>query len=315
MGGDGHTHHWQFMKTRYSNLLAALLLVILVLPPVGVADDEFQISENIDRLEKLAIGIREASSNEERMAGLHGIRNEFETDNPIRRANAIATIGRLADVGQDDTAFGAESIRVVIRGFSDVAAVSQTSVRVFGRLKGCQGAKQNLTEVAKLLASENEWVAVEAAETIALFGPNSLICLDQLIKALDRVPDGDGFSLRISAANAIGKVGTAAKHAIPRLVKGCKSTNEDIRLASAVALLRIEPTNQTAFDTIKRSLLEAKLHTKSDLLVTLADPGVPRNKAVIELMRFATNDENEIISANAERFLQDLMRHSNCSTK
>ena len=61
---------------------------------------------------------------------------------------------------------------------------------------------------------------------------------------------GVGFSLRISAANTIVKVGTAAKHAIPRLVKGCNSTNEDIRLASAVALLRIDPTNQTAFDTI-----------------------------------------------------------------
>ena len=44
MGGDGHTHHWQFMKTRYSKLLVALMVAL----PLGCSENAKQ--DRIDRI-------------------------------------------------------------------------------------------------------------------------------------------------------------------------------------------------------------------------------------------------------------------------
>lgn len=115
--------------------------------------------------------------------------------------------------------------------------------------------------------------------------------------------DGDGSDgARVVGATALGEMGAAAASAVPALVKRLKDEDGDVRIAAAVALLKIDPAKQSdaAVAAIAAELKNPDLLIRILAADALGDLG-PRAKAALPFLTAALRDpEPELRQAAKE---------------
>ncbi|HLJ94892.1 MAG TPA: HEAT repeat domain-containing protein, partial [Gemmataceae bacterium] len=149
-----------------------------------------------------------------------------EPDNSVRR-QAIQALGRI---GPKEPA--------VQKVLSEAVGSADAELRMDAALAmaymGGQ-AKEVLPVLLDVIQTRNHPLRIRALEAVARLGPPSEMTLSALVRGLWE----EGAS-RIKASEVLGRMGSAAKSAVPSLRELLKVADLDSRLAAAVALWKID---------------------------------------------------------------------------
>lgn len=135
-------------------------------------------------------------------------------------------------------------------------------------------AKAAVPDLVAALADADEACSTEAAVALAAIGPDAAVAVPGLQKQLaDGVPAGS----RYTAAYALGRIGPAAKAALPRLLELSKSDDEIMATVAAWAALKIEPADaaliETAIPLLRRAIRGDRDMVRLEAAVALGDIG------------------------------------------
>lgn len=207
--------------------------------------------------------------------------SEFE----VRFASAIA----LVHVGSRDNDAYAAAVPVLIE------ALQQKDERV--RLEASQylsmtgpAAKTAVPALTKLLGDPSAEVKLEAGLSLVaidkVHGPAAVPALIQGLKLSD--------SLAARAAKALGDLGPVAKDALPDLLTKFDAKNVHLRLYSAEAAARIDPTHAPKAVAVIAELLKEKKHQRSMIrsygFVAFRNMGPAAKSAMPSLEEFLKDD-------------------------
>ncbi|TWU13925.1 putative lyase [Symmachiella macrocystis] len=156
------------------------------------------------------------------------------------------------------------------------------------------GAKPAVDNLIQAIDDKNELVKRDVIVALALIGPDASKASDKLIALLDD-PDA---AARPAAAFALGKIGE--KRAIPILERtAIVKDNDRLRLASAHALITLDPTNdkyiQLAVPRLTKALSSEMPRVRREVAAALGRIGAKANSAVPKLSEQLAIEEDEMV--------------------
>jgi HEAT repeat protein len=100
--------------------------------------------------------------------------------------------------------------------------------------------------------------------------------------------------VRYAAAFALGRIGSAAKAAVPRLIELSKSSDEIMATVAVWSALKIAPADRSLFDTaiplLRRALRGEREVARLEAAVALGDIG-PSAKSAIPILELVAEDD------------------------
>src|SRR5262249_7704201 len=135
------------------------------------------------------------------------------------------------------------------------------------------------------------WVRVQAAETLAKMGPDAAEAVPLLARFLDASTDRDVTVLDEAVVKALGRIGRAARPAIPSLVR-ISRRNFDLERAAAEAIDQILLTPESEREdvpTLMRNLRDRDESVRLRAAKLLGSLG-PAGKPAIPLLTEALSD-------------------------
>jgi HEAT repeat protein len=141
-----------------------------------------------------------------------------------------------------------KALKVISEGLSSPQALAR---RLAARSAGLAGAPAGkfAAKLGALLADADELVRVAALQAITALGPDAATALDTVVKLLDDAASAAG------AADALGRMGPAARPAMKRLAPLLASQNELTRWAAARGMSQIGgPDSGPVVDFLIREL-------------------------------------------------------------
>jgi HEAT repeat protein len=113
-------------------------------------------------------------------------------------------------------------------------------------------AKDSVPALRECLRDEVPWVRIAAAKALCRIDKSTL--LETVNVLLEELSAGSDSS--VSAANALGRIGSAAQEAVPKLEVLLGAKHEDTRKNAAIALGGIGAAAASAMDTLKKAARE-----------------------------------------------------------
>jgi HEAT repeat protein len=160
------------------------------------------------------------------------------------------------------------------------------------------GAEQVVPRLCAALKSPDVWEQVLAVQSLGWIGPNARAAVPALIDLLKAPPNTNQPPVRLGphAAQALGKIGSAAAPALP-LVQGLfeQETNWNSRCSLAVDLCRLDGSQTNALAFLTNGL--ATHEPASDRWVAACDLGDigPDAKAAVPLLLAALDGTNDML--------------------
>lgn len=152
-------------------------------------------------------------------------------------------------------------------------------------------ARPALPDLVAALADADEAAATEAAVAIAEIGGGAAEAVPELQKMLG---DGAPAGARYTAAYALGRIGPAAKAALPRLLDLTAADDEILATVAVWAALKIEPTDAALVDRaiplLRRALQGDRDMARLEAAVSLGEIGKAAGAAIPLLELVAEED-------------------------
>lgn len=257
------------------------------------------------------------------------MRKGLDSDNPGVRKAAVSGLSDLAGLADEtvrrelvgefvgllhdtDAGVGTSAGAALVR-LKDVAvdAVRATLADAGTRLKALEvlaaigpAAKAAVPEITTLLTDADPLVRSEAAVALASVGPEAAAAVPALEKLLG---DDAPAEARYVAAFALGRIGAAAKPAVPRLLELSKSSDGILATVATWATLKIEPQDSTlveaAIPLLRKALGGENEMARLEAAVALGDIGPAASSAVPMLELVAEEDSSRQVRAAAAEAL------------
>jgi HEAT repeat protein len=202
----------------------------------------------------------------------------------VREAAALALGGRMVPHSKIAVLVLADALRDPEPGPRQAAA---KTLRELG--DDAQPALPRLIEVARDRKMDR-FTRTYMVQLIARLGGNGDAALE-LLASIVAEKDGPP-SVRIAAADALGRAGAAAEAAVPALAAGLKSGPLEVRRAAAAALSRVGPATHVAWPEIKIALHDDDATLRTEAIRVAGTIGKERPEVVPVLAKIATQDAN-----------------------
>jgi len=265
-------------------------------------DDPARLAKAVERLRS---GLRSAEPRV-RKASVSGL-SDLATK--LDAANREALVTELAEMLDDaDEAVGLSAGGALVR--LGEAAVGHLRSRLAEpphrrQALGVLGAigpaaKGALPELVAALADADPVCAEEAAVALAEIGGDAVGAVPDLEKLL---ADGVPASTRYTAVYGLGRIGPAAKGALPRLLELSKSDDEILATVAVWAALKIDPADaalvESAVPMLRRALRGDRDMVRLEAAVALGDIGRAAGSAVPILELVSEEDSVAAVRAAA----------------
>jgi HEAT repeat protein len=202
----------------------------------------------------------------------------------VREAAAQALGGRMVPHSKIAVLILADALRDPEPGPRQAAA---KTLRDLG--EEARPALPRLSEVARDRKLDR-FTRAYAVQLVSRLGAGS----DAAVELLTTVfADKDGPpSVRVAAADALGRCGPAAEPAVPALAAALKGGPLEVRRSAAAALCRIGPAAQAAWPQIKIALGDEDATLRSEAIRVAGVIGKQQPQVVPMLARIAVEDAN-----------------------
>ncbi|MGB8852586.1 MAG: HEAT repeat domain-containing protein [Pirellulales bacterium] len=257
------------------------------------------------------------------------MRKGLDSDNPGVRKAAVSGLSDLAGLADEtvrgelvgefvgllhdtDAGVGTSAGAALVR-LKDVAvdAVRATLADAGTRLKALEvlaaigpAAKAAVPEITTLLTDADPLVRSEAAVALASVGPEAAVAVPALEKLLGDDAPADA---RYATAYALGRIGAAAKPAVPRLLELSKSSDEILATVASWAALKIEPQDgalvEAAIPLLRKALRGQNEMARLEAAVALGDIGPAASSAIPILELVSEEDSSRQVRAAATEAL------------
>jgi HEAT repeat protein len=151
---------------------------------------------------------------------------------------------------------GTNTVPQLVEAFNDpkllVRKTALFSVGLFVESKGVKAPDNAIPGVIKALGDPDEAIRTMSTIMIGHMAPASSNAIPSLIKALDK--PGTNLLLLIETANALGKFGSAASNASPKLKVLLTNPSFGIRTEAAVVLWQIDADTTTVLPVLMEML-------------------------------------------------------------
>lgn len=132
----------------------------------------------------------------------------------------------------------------------------------------------------------------DAAVALGAIGPDAATAVPKLEELL--ASSGDDAGLRYAAAYALGRIGAAAKPAVSALKELAKSPDELMATVAIWAVLKIEPEDESLFETavplLRKALRSDQQMVRFEAAVALGDMG-PAAETAIPILELVSEDD------------------------
>ena len=145
------------------------------------------------------------------------------------------------------------------------------------------------------LKDQDPKVRYKAVRVLADLGPSAAEAVPALSKTLK---EDKNEAVQETAAFALGKIGQAAKPAVPLLIQAAKNERERMRSVAIFALWKIGPAAQEAIPVLIESLNEKDSTIRGMASLALAEMGPSAQEAIPALTRLS-NGKNTSDAKNA----------------
>ncbi|MBI2267673.1 MAG: HEAT repeat domain-containing protein [Armatimonadetes bacterium] len=208
-------------------------------------------------------------------------------DAPDPRSSAIRALGGIGSC---------EAVPSLVAALSDEDSDIRANAGMALEEMDCAPTEPILS-LAEMCSSEHARTRKYAAEALGKIGPEAREAIPALLLLLEEVEDDweeddweSAYSIRNSAAWALGKIGT---HALPALLSALKNENEWTRLAAAKALevMGAEACEAVAAQT--EALQDAEMSVRCRVAGALWNLGVENQKILPTLLSATRNDCGE----------------------
>jgi HEAT repeat protein len=148
------------------------------------------------------------------------------------------------------------------------------------------------------------WILVVVAAILAIpvqIGiAGSQVCLDQVVSELTWLLKTGSPIDQIAAAEALGKLGSAALPAVPELIRLLNSSNASLRRAAATALGGIKGDPESVVPQLIRALSDEESEVRAAAAKALGEFGPAAQPAVPSLLRAINEDTFDVRPAAVE---------------
>jgi HEAT repeat protein len=266
-----------------------------------------QIEANIERL-------REAQSkllkNPNDKQALSVILSLMRDKNGINRANAAAVLG---EVGEDVSgSINDEAVPALInlldKGDEFDKRAAACALRKFG-----PHAKAAIPVLIKNLTPSDRDVAWCSAEALGTMNELAYEAVPDLVKVIkegqSEYQDNSSTNISPFATKALGEIGSAAKDAVSDLASLLNHKNPYFRIRLAVAIIRIDPTNQQALGVLESLLKDQDVEVRRNTIWTLKDIGEEARPAKNLVRTVYLKDSDASVTSAASELLHILDKH------
>ncbi|MFC1582855.1 HEAT repeat domain-containing protein [Planctomycetota bacterium] len=190
-------------------------------------------------------------------------------------ANLDAVIGALMRIGP-----GAKS---AIPALADLVPEKKVNIYLLAHAMRAID-KTSVTRLVKYLEHEDRELRYRGIDAIEGFGEDAAPIVPELIQALD---NSSGF-VRNNAADTLGKIGSAAKSAIPALVEKRKDPDDNLAGAVCYALTKIACNDEKVIEIFIKDL-ESPERLSRHAAYDLRDMGPKARMAIPALVKALTH--------------------------
>ena len=290
---------------RWMPALGIVLVVTASLLFMVCAVSDGDVEVNIKELRAAAENLRQ---NPQDKQSLSVLLKQLSHRNGIYRSNAAAVLGEAVE-GADhvSAAIAPEAVPALVKLLEKSNQFDQRAAANALSRFGAH-ARPALPALRKSLTPSDRDVAWFSAEAIRNIGSPAAEALPELTRALkDQLNRCRGYSSPCSKSfiPAIGAIGPSAAAAKPELEALLGHDDPYLRMAAAVALLRIDGSHQRAYEEVATLLKHWDAELRLFTLITLKDSGSAAQTAK-PLIESAKNDADEDVRQEAERLLAKL---------
>lgn len=272
-------------------------------------DDPVRVTAAV---EKLRVGLQHADATVRAgsINGLADLAGNVDAETRQALATAFATLLDDPDPAVAQAAGGA-----LVRLGSDAATAIRSQLGDSAtRMRGmeilaaqAEAAAPLVPEMVEALGDADAACASEAAVALAAVGPAAAAAVPTLRGLLGETTPAP---VRYAAMYALGRIGAAAKGAVPRLLELSRSDDELEATVAVWAALKIEPEDKGLFDSaiprLQKALLAERELARLEAAVSLGDigPAAAASAATLELL--AEDDPSRSVRAAAADALRKI---------
>lgn len=198
-------------------------------------------------------------------------------------------------------------IEALDKGNMWVAKSAAASLGTFG-----PAATKAIPVLVRTLRLADSDVAWNSAQALGAMGPAASEAVPALLEVIKENQSKHLFNNRhnicVYATQALGAIGSRAAQAIPNLLSLLSHENPYLRIHAAIAIMRIDPTNQRARDSLENFLKERDIEVRRQTIWALEDMGQAATIAK-DLIKVATANEDEAVRSAASRILENLSQN------
>ena len=245
-------------------------------------------------------------ANPQDKAALAEIVDMLRSDSSIvARANAASALGTVAEqhAGAIKDVAVPSLIDALDRDTIGVKDSAARSLAKFGRF-----AKDAIPVLRKNLTPSDTSVAWFSAEALGNIGDEAGEAVPDLVKVIEATQAtcvDDSAHICHYAVTALGKIGPAARASLPQLEVLLNSSNPYFRARLAVAIIRIDPTDQKAIDSLQVLLKDKEVRVRRVTIWSLAESGRDAKPAK-KLIQAAEADPDESVRLAAAKLSKEI---------
>jgi HEAT repeat protein len=231
-------------------------------------------------------------------------------ENPRLRRSATEVLGKIGAAAKPALS---ELKQVALRDAD--SWVRFVALRAYGEVQ--EGRKEKLSTFTACLVDESPDVRGLAARSLGGLGLDAGPAVPELIRSLQ----DDGYrahaisihvstqrAVRYDAAEALGKIGSAARQAVEPLIGTMNSdANPEVRAAAALAVCRIDKQHAGAMDVLIALLGHDEQGTAGPIEAarSLAELG-PQAKPALKALATALQHDDDLVRINAVRAIAQI---------
>jgi HEAT repeat protein len=266
--------------------LLSISLVLMLGHQANAQNRRVDITEHIQQLASLNERTFAIDAlRKEGLPAVEALAKVVETPNQKSQTRLLA-IYALGEIGLSSRA----SITALSNALQDTdQQVRLAAIRALGRMGVT--ASPAVPQLTNLLTDPDEEMRSATAYTLSVIGSAGKAAVPNLIKALR---DQQSEKVRLSAANALGRMDTEAQTVVPALVDALKDSSEGVRLSAANALGQLGSNAKTAVPALIEALKSDNKNVGSFAASALGRIGADAQEAIPALTEALQNQDRDV---------------------